>query len=109
KQLIARSVAARPALGYPSDEQREWRAALPKKRERMRSQARVAGMVVIASLALSVSAQPQSPPIFSTTKVTGTKNGYLFRHVRHPRRLWWSRMRWSKRPGPSHWPARASN
>jgi len=40
-------------------------------------------MVVIASLALSVSAQPQSPPIFATTKVTGTENVYIFRYVRH--------------------------
>ena len=49
----------------------------------MRSQARVAGMVVIASLALSASAQPQSPPIFATTKVSGTENVYIFRYVRH--------------------------
>jgi hypothetical protein len=38
---------------------------------------------MIASLVLSASAQPQSPPIFATTKVEGTDNVYIFRYVRH--------------------------
>ena len=49
----------------------------------MRSQACIPGMVVIASLVLFASAQPQSPPIFATTKVEGTENVYIFRYVRH--------------------------
>ena len=43
----------------------------------------MAAIGIIASVALTASAQPQSPPTFGTTKVDGTENVYIFRYLRH--------------------------
>jgi glyoxylase-like metal-dependent hydrolase (beta-lactamase superfamily II) len=49
----------------------------------MTSRACIAAIGIIASVALTASAQPQSPPTFGTTKVDGTENVYIFRYQRH--------------------------
>ena len=49
----------------------------------MTSRACIAAIGVIACVALTASAQPQSPPTFGTTKVDGTENVYIFRYLRH--------------------------
>jgi glyoxylase-like metal-dependent hydrolase (beta-lactamase superfamily II) len=49
----------------------------------MTSRAYIAAVGIIASVALTASAQAQSPPTFATTKVDGTENVYIFRYLRH--------------------------
>jgi L-ascorbate metabolism protein UlaG (beta-lactamase superfamily) len=43
----------------------------------------MAAIGISASVALTASAQPQSPPTFGATKVDGTENVYIFRYLRH--------------------------
>ena len=47
------------------------------------SRARVAGMAALVLAALTAAAHAQEPPQFTTTKVEGTENVYIFRYVRH--------------------------